>query len=68
MRFCVLALLEVGGATVLSIIKLLTDRDYRQSIIKKLNDQTVKNFWTNEFASWSQQFNSEAIMPILNKV
>ena len=68
MRFCVLALLEVGGATVLSIIKLLTDRDYRQSIIKKLNDQTVKNFWTNEFAAWSEKFDSEAIMPILNKV
>jgi len=68
MRFCVLALLEVGGATVLSIIKLLTDRDYRQSIIKKLEDQTVKNFWTNEFAAWSEKFDSEAIMPILNKV
>ncbi len=68
MRFCVLALLEVGGATVLSIIKLLTDRDYRQSVIKQLNDQTVKNFWTNEFAAWSEKFDSEAIMPILNKV
>lgn len=68
MRFCVLALLEVGNATVLSIIKLLTDRDYRQSIIKKLDDQTVKNFWTNEFAAWSEKFDSEAIMPILNKV
>ncbi|MBP7806519.1 type IV secretory system conjugative DNA transfer family protein [Candidatus Gracilibacteria bacterium] len=68
MRFCVLALLEVGGATVLSIIKLLTDRDYRQAIIKQLNDQTVKNFWTNEFAAWSEKFDSEAIMPILNKV
>ena len=68
MRFCVLALLEVGNATVLSIIKLLTDRDYRQSIIKQLEDQTVKNFWTNEFAAWSEKFDSEAIMPILNKV
>lgn len=68
MRFCVLALLEVGNATVLSIIKLLTDRDYRQSIIKQLQDQTVKNFWTNEFAAWSEKFDSEAIMPILNKV
>ena len=68
MRFCVLALLEVGNATVLSIIKLLTDRDYRQSVIKQLDDQTVKNFWTNEFAGWSEKFDSEAITPILNKV
>ncbi|MBU6389236.1 TraM recognition domain-containing protein, partial [Patescibacteria group bacterium] len=28
----------------------------------------VKNFWTNEFASWSEKFDSEAIMPILNKI
>jgi len=37
-------------------------------MIESIQDDVVKNFWTNEFAGWSQQFNTEAIMPILNKV
>lgn len=37
-------------------------------MIDAVQDSVVRNFWTNEFAGWSQQFNSEAIMPILNKV
>ncbi|MFZ5341738.1 MAG: hypothetical protein ACOZBL_04260 [Patescibacteria group bacterium] len=37
-------------------------------MIENIADDVVRNFWTNEFASWSQQFNTEAIMPILNKV
>lgn len=37
-------------------------------MIEHVQDDVVRNFWTNEFAGWSQQFNSEAIMPILNKV
>jgi hypothetical protein len=37
-------------------------------MIETIEDDVVRNFWTNEFAWWSQQFNTEAIMPILNKV
>ena len=37
-------------------------------MINAIQDDVVRNFWTNEFAGWSQQFNTEAIMPILNKV
>lgn len=68
LRMTVLALLDAPKASVMSILLLLTDREYRQEIIKTINDQVVKNFWTNEFASWSERFDSEAIMPILNKI
>ncbi len=68
LRMTVLALLDAPKASVMSILLLLTDREYRQEVIKTINDQVVKNFWTNEFASWSERFDSEAIMPILNKI
>lgn len=68
LRMTILALLDAPKASVMSILLLLTDRDYRQEIIKTIEDQVVKNFWTNEFASWSEKFDSEAIMPILNKI
>jgi hypothetical protein len=68
LRMIVLALYDYPGATVFDIVRALTDKDFRYKMIEAANDDVVRNFWSNEFAGWSQQFNSEAIMPILNKV
>lgn len=68
LRMTVLALLDAPKASVMSILLLLTDREYRQEVIKTIDNQVVKNFWTNEFAGWSEKFDSEAIMPILNRI
>lgn len=68
LRYSVLALLDTEDATVFSIQKLMTDRDYRQKVIRKIKDETVANFWTNEFPSWTEKYSSEAINPLLNKM
>ena len=68
LRMVFLALLDKEDATLFDIIRALTDKDFRYDMIESINDDVVRNFWTNEFAGWSQQFNTEAIMPILNKV
>lgn len=68
LRMIFLALLDKPWATLFDIIRALTDKDFRYDMIECINDDVVRNFWTNEFAWWSQQFNSNAIMPILNKV
>lgn len=68
LRMIFLALLDTPKSTLFDIIRALTDKDFRYDMISNIQDDVVKNFRTNEFASWSQQFNTEAIMPILNKV
>lgn len=68
LRMSILALLDAPQASILSLLLLLTDRTYRQEVIKTIEDQVVKNFWTNEFAGWSEKFDAEAITPILNKI
>lgn len=68
LRMLFLGLLDVPKSTIFDIIRALTDKDFRYYMIENVKDDVVRNFWTNEFAWWSQQFNSEAIMPILNKV
>ena len=67
-RMIFLALLDKPKSTLFDIIRALTDKDFRYEMINAIQDDVVRNFWTNEFAWWSQQFNTEAIMPILNKV
>ncbi len=68
LRFIVLALVEAGDATVVDIVKLLTDVEFRHQTIAKLEDPVVKNFWTHEFAAWNEKFDNEAIIPIINQV
>ena len=68
MRYTTLALLDTPGTTILSILKMLTDKNYRQMIVRNIQDNVVKNFWVNEFAGWSEKFDNEAITPLLNKV
>ena len=68
LRMIFLALLDKPNSTLFDLIRALTDKDFRYDMIESIGDDVVRNFWTNEFAWWSQQFNSEAIMPILNKV
>ena len=68
LRYTTLALLDSPNTTVLSILKMLTDKNYRQYIVRNIKDDVVKNFWVNEFAGWSEKFDNEAITPLLNKV
>jgi hypothetical protein len=68
LRYTALALLDTPGTTLLSILQMLTDKKFRQQIVKGIKDDVVKNFWVNEFAGWSEKFDSEAITPLLNKV
>ena len=67
-RYITLALLDTPQSTVLGIVKILSDKSYRQHVIAQIQDPVVKSFWVNEFAAWNEKFDNEAIVPILNKV
>jgi len=68
LRYTTLALLDSPNTTVLSILKMLTDKNYRQKIVSRIQDNVVKSFWVSEFAAWSEKYDAEAITPLLNKV
>jgi hypothetical protein len=50
------------------VIQMLTDREYRQKVIEYIQDDIVKKFWAIEFADWSEKFDSDAIIPLVNKL
>ncbi|MCX6741123.1 MAG: DUF87 domain-containing protein, partial [Candidatus Parcubacteria bacterium] len=64
----VLALLEYPGSTLLGINKILSDKYYREKVVDRLSDPSVKSFWVNEFAKYPDRFREEAVAPIQNKV
>ncbi len=63
-----LALLEYPGSTLLGIMRILSDKEYRTKVVANLEDPVVKSFWVNEFAKYTQRFESEATAAIQNKV
>jgi hypothetical protein len=68
LRYTLLALLDYPGSTMLDITRMLTEKPFRNDVLKHVNDPVVKNFWTVEFASWNDKFAAEAVAPVLNKV
>ena len=67
-RFTCLALLDYPHATMRGMLLMLTDRNYRQKVIKYIEDDVVKRFWSIEFADWSEKFDTDAIVPLVNKL
>lgn len=68
LRNAVLTLVNSPGSDMTHIVEILTHKAYRQKIVATLQNQTLKNFWINEFDKMDDKFQNEAIAPILNKV
>jgi len=67
-RFTCLALLDYPQATMRGMISMLTDRNYRQHVVDFIGDDMVRRFWAVEFADWSEKYDTEAIIPLVNKL
>jgi len=62
--------LEAQGTTLLSVTRLLMDRNYRKFILKQVNDPILIKFWEEEYAQMAQnpRLLAESVSPIQNKV
>ncbi len=68
LRNSILALLEYPGSTLLGIMRILVDKEYRKKVVAKVTDPVVKSFWNDEFSKYPDRFMAEAVNPIQNKV
>jgi len=63
-----LALLEYSSSTLLGIMKMFSDKDFRKKIVDGLRDPIVKSFWVDEFAKYTQRLETEGVAAIQNKI
>lgn len=68
LRNAILALLEYPNATLLGVMRILTDNAYRRQVINTVKDPVVRDFFINEYEKYEPKFRQEAIAPIQNKV
>ncbi len=67
-RNCLLALLDVPGSTLLSVMRLLVDEQYRTRILAQVQDPVVRFYWTHEWPLYPKSFLPEVISPVQNKL
>jgi hypothetical protein len=63
-----LALLEYPDATLLGVNRMYADKEFRKDVVAHITDPTVKAFWTEEFAKYTEKFAAEATPAIQNKI
>ena len=63
-----LALLEYPDATLLGVNRMLADKEYRKKVVENVKDPSVKAFWVDEFAKYTERFAQEATPAIQNKI
>ncbi len=68
LRNSILAILDFPGSTLLGVVRMLSDKEYRKRVVSNIKDPVVKAFWEKEFAGYADKFASEAVSPIQNKV
>jgi len=64
----ILGLLETPGSTLLSVNRMLVEKEFRKTIVDNITDPTVKAFWVDEYEKWDDRYRKEAGASIQNKV
>ncbi len=62
------ALLEYPDSTLLDINKMLVNKTFRKEVVGNVTDPSVKSFWVDEFAKYTDRYAQEATPAIQNKI
>ena len=68
LRNCLLTLLDQKQTDIADILLLLNDKYFRNQCIKNVQNESVREFWTDEYAKYPPFTRQAAIRPIQNKV
>lgn len=68
LRFAVLALLGLPDATLAGVLKLLTEKKFRAAVSAHIEDEMVRRFWADEFETWAEKYDAEAVIPLVNRL
>jgi energy-coupling factor transporter ATP-binding protein EcfA2 len=68
LRNTLLTLTAVPDTTLADVLKILTNSQFRHSVLDRLDDKSLLDFWKREFEPMGERLKQESISPILNKV
>ena len=54
--------------TILDGLRLLSDAPFRTSVLKKVSDPYLLEWWARDFGSWHRQYRAEALAPVQTRL
>ena len=68
LRNAFLALMDQPDATLADVLRLISDKDFRNRVVGETANGQVRAFWRDEFARYSPAFRAVIVAPIQNKI
>ncbi|HNG97212.1 MAG TPA: DUF87 domain-containing protein, partial [Candidatus Absconditabacterales bacterium] len=68
LRNVILSVLEYPNATLMHVLRMLTDDNFRQEVLEYVKDPVIMKFRRDEFEARQPRQREEAVAPITNKV
>ena len=59
---------EGSQHTILDGLKLLSDRKFRDGVLKRVSDPYLLEWWARDFGGWHQQYRAEALAPVQTRL
>lgn len=70
LNYSILTLLHCQNVSLLGVLRILSDENYRKFLLKQVKDPFILKYWENEFSklSGNPKLLAESLAPIQNKV
>ena len=68
LRNILLSIVDYPNATIMHILRVLTDKTFREEVLKHVTDSLILKFWRDEYDKRDERQKQEAIWPITNKI
>ncbi len=59
---------EGSQHTILDGLKLLSDRKFRDGVLKRVSDPYLLEWWARDFGGWHHQYRAEALAPVQTRL
>ena len=54
--------------TILDGLRLISERKFRNTVLREVRDPHLLAWWTREFGSWSRQYRADALAPVQTRL
>ncbi len=68
LRNVMLSILQYPNATLMHVMRMLTDKSFREEVLTHVTDPVVMKFWRDEYDTRQDRQRNEAVGPIANKI
>jgi hypothetical protein len=68
LRYAMIALLNIPGSSIVSLRRILSDEEFRDEVVRRCPDDSVRRFWDVEYKARRSEFDEGPVSQLLNRL